>query len=323
MRSTLNVVSRLIVPGGGLSPDGAKWVACRPGFFLHVRVLSRLFRRLFLEGLMALHRAGELVFFGDLTGLAGADDFVRWLAPFRKSEWVVYAKPPFGGPEAVLAYLSRYTPPGGDLERPSGQRRRRDRRLPLEGLPHQIGRSTKGDAVGHARVHSTVPDPCPTRRVPPHPALRPAGQFDPQGQHHEDPCLALRAAPGTGHRPKTRGRDHPTHPARTMPLLRRPHADHRDLPARAKTDVARTTKGAGRMTKRRSFVTENHQLQSADLVRTACACSFPASHKAAMTPKHTALSTSSPECASVSGTERTFSRTPDATVVPTDCTLSP
>jgi hypothetical protein len=99
----------MIVPGGGLSPDGARWVPCRPGFFQHVRVLSRLFRRLFLEGLRALHRAGALVFFGDLAGLAGAGAFAAWIAPLRKTEWVVYAKPPFGGPEAVLAYLSRYT----------------------------------------------------------------------------------------------------------------------------------------------------------------------------------------------------------------------
>ncbi len=99
----------MIVPGGGLSPDGTRWIACKPGFFLHVRVLSRLFRRLFLEGLMDLHRAGQLAFFGDLERLTHADAFATWLAPFRKSEWVVYAKPPFGGPEAVLAYLSRYT----------------------------------------------------------------------------------------------------------------------------------------------------------------------------------------------------------------------
>tara|TARA_R110000868_G_scaffold411574_1_gene705457 strand:- start:5000 stop:6226 length:1227 start_codon:yes stop_codon:yes gene_type:complete len=99
----------MIVPGGGLSPDGVKWVACKPGFFLHVRVLSRLFRRLFLDGLMALHRTGQLAFFGDLEGLAAAEAFKAWLAPFRKAEWVVYAKPPFGGPEAVLAYLGRYT----------------------------------------------------------------------------------------------------------------------------------------------------------------------------------------------------------------------
>jgi hypothetical protein len=95
----------MIVPGGGLSPDGTRWVPCRPGFFLHVRVLSRLF----IEGLLALHRAGALCFFGDLAGLSDAGAFTAWLAPFRKSEWAVYAKPPFGGPEAVLGYLSRYT----------------------------------------------------------------------------------------------------------------------------------------------------------------------------------------------------------------------
>jgi hypothetical protein len=99
----------MIIPGGGLSLDGTRWIACRPGFFLHVRVLSRLFRRLFTEGLLALHQAGDLAFFGDLSGLTDAGAFAAWLAPFRKSEWVVYAKPPFGGPEAVLAYLSRYT----------------------------------------------------------------------------------------------------------------------------------------------------------------------------------------------------------------------
>ena len=99
----------MIVPGGGLSPDGTRWIGCKPGFFLHVRVLSRLFRRLFLEGLMALHSAGELRVFGNLTALADADAFAEWLAPLRKIDWVVYAKPPFGGPEAVLAYLSRYT----------------------------------------------------------------------------------------------------------------------------------------------------------------------------------------------------------------------
>ena len=99
----------MIVPGGGLSKDGNRWVACKPGFFLHVRVLSRLFRRLFIEGLLALHCEGELNFFGDLAGLSEPQAFAAYLAPLRKNEWVVYAKPPFGGPEAVLAYLSRYT----------------------------------------------------------------------------------------------------------------------------------------------------------------------------------------------------------------------
>jgi hypothetical protein len=98
-----------IVPGGGLSLDGSRWVACKPGFFLSVRVLSRLFRRRFLEALEQAHRAGQLRFFGEFADLADSVAFTEWLAPLKTSEWVVYAKRPFGGPEAVLAYLSRYT----------------------------------------------------------------------------------------------------------------------------------------------------------------------------------------------------------------------
>jgi hypothetical protein len=98
-----------IVPGGGIALDGKRWVACRPGFFLPVRVLSRLFRRRFLEELDHVHRTGRLQFFGEHAALADAGTFARWLAPLRQCEWVVYAKRPFAGPEAVLAYLSRYT----------------------------------------------------------------------------------------------------------------------------------------------------------------------------------------------------------------------
>jgi hypothetical protein len=98
-----------IVPGGGISPDGERWIRCRPGFFLPVRVLSRLFRRLFLDGLQALHRAGELQFFTDLIGLNDATAFRAYIAPLRKTEWVIYAKRPFASPSQVLAYLARYT----------------------------------------------------------------------------------------------------------------------------------------------------------------------------------------------------------------------
>jgi hypothetical protein len=98
-----------IVPGGGLSPDGSRWIACRPGFFLSVRVLSRLFRRRFLEALEQAHRLARLQFLGNLASLADDERFAQWLAPLRQCEWVVYAKRPFAGPEAVLAYLSRYT----------------------------------------------------------------------------------------------------------------------------------------------------------------------------------------------------------------------
>jgi hypothetical protein len=98
-----------IVPGGGLSQDGQRWVACKPGFFLPVRVLSRLFRRLFLDQLIVAHRTGLLQFFGQHQNLDDASNFTNYLAPLRKIDWVVYAKRPFAGPEAVLAYLSRYT----------------------------------------------------------------------------------------------------------------------------------------------------------------------------------------------------------------------
>ena len=98
-----------IVPGGGLSLDGEHWVACKPGFFLPVRVLSQLFRRLFLEKLSDAHRTGTLQFFGEHQGLAETTTFADWIKPLHQGEWVVYAKRPFAGPAAVLAYLSRYT----------------------------------------------------------------------------------------------------------------------------------------------------------------------------------------------------------------------
>ena len=98
-----------IIPGGGISPEVDRWIACRPSFFLPVRVLSRLFRRLFLDGLAKLHAVGELQFFGDLARLADASAFRTHLAPLRQTEWVVYAKEPFAGPEQVIRYFARYT----------------------------------------------------------------------------------------------------------------------------------------------------------------------------------------------------------------------
>jgi hypothetical protein len=98
-----------VVPGGGLSPDHQRWVSCLPGFFLPVRVLSRLFRRLFLSALEKAFRDGKLRFLGELESLREAAAFARYLAPLAQREWVVYAKPPFGGPQQALEYLGRYT----------------------------------------------------------------------------------------------------------------------------------------------------------------------------------------------------------------------
>jgi hypothetical protein len=99
----------MIVPGGGFSLDGQRWVACRPRYFLSVEVLSALFRGLFLHKLRAAHRAGELQFFGKHTGLIDPQAFAAYLRPLYDTEWVVYCKRPFGGPQEVLRYLARYT----------------------------------------------------------------------------------------------------------------------------------------------------------------------------------------------------------------------
>jgi hypothetical protein len=99
----------MIVPGGGLAPDGSRWISCKPNFLLPVRVLSKLFRRLMLKKLVAAHVAGRLQFFGTHAHLADAKAFATFLAPLRNKRWFVYAKRPFAGPKAVLAYLSRYT----------------------------------------------------------------------------------------------------------------------------------------------------------------------------------------------------------------------
>src|ERR1019366_6969416 len=109
LKATTSLTQGGIVPGGGLALDADRWVPCKPGFFLSVRVLSRLFRRRFLEELQKLHRDGQLKFFGEHVDLSDAAAFADWLMPLRQCEWVVYAKRPFAGPEAVLAYLSRYT----------------------------------------------------------------------------------------------------------------------------------------------------------------------------------------------------------------------
>jgi len=171
-----------IVPGGGLAPDGARWIACRPGFFLPVRVLSRLFRRRFLEELQHMHDGGKLRFFGQHAALADADAFKAWLTPLRKCEWVVYAKRPFAGPQAVLAYLSRYTHRVAisnsrllALDERGVTFRWKDYRA--EGKTRH-----KRDDAEPAGVHTPVPAACPARRLPQDPALRPAGQQQPAGQ---------------------------------------------------------------------------------------------------------------------------------------------
>ncbi len=181
-----------IVPGGGISPDGERWVACRPGFFLPVRVLSRLFRRLFLEKLARRARrpASLQLLRRSRRTSPTRDAFAAYLAPLRKIEWVVYAKRPFGGPEAVLAYLVALHPPRRHLQQPAD--RLDDNGVTFRWKDYRAkGRERyKVMTLAHRRVHPPLPAPRPARRLPPHPPLRPVRQRQPRGQYRTRPRVA-------------------------------------------------------------------------------------------------------------------------------------
>ena len=137
----------MIVPGGGLSLNGKKWLACRPGFFLPVRVLSRLFRRFFLKMLADAHAAGRLAFFGDHAALANATAFAASLTPLRKAEWVVYAVRWTAGRARLFGALH---PSGRHRQQPTDLSRRDRRHLQVEGLPDRGTRPVQDHDVAHA-----------------------------------------------------------------------------------------------------------------------------------------------------------------------------
>ena len=163
-----------VVPGGGVSPDGQRWIGCRPGFFLPVRVLSRLFRRLFLELLRTAFERKALKFFNAMAPLQDARAFEQFLAPAASTEWVVYAKAPFGGPEQVLEYLGRYTHrvaiaiswlvdfSGGSVA--------------FRWKVYRHESQLQGDASAGPRVHAPLPAACAALGSAAHPALRAVGQ---------------------------------------------------------------------------------------------------------------------------------------------------
>jgi hypothetical protein len=191
-----------IVPGGGLSADGQRWVACRPGFFLPVRVLSRRFRHRFLEAMAGAHAAGQLQFFGNDAHLAETTAFAGWLRALRATEWVVYAKRPFAGPAAVLAYLSRYThrvaiANSRLVAMDEGQVtfRWKDYRAK--------GRTKTQDHDPRRRgVHAPLPAARAALGFSPHPPLRPARQCRTPGV----PGPRARTAAGIGRRRASRDR---------------------------------------------------------------------------------------------------------------------
>ena len=222
----------MIVPGGGLSQDGARWVACRPRYFLPVEVLSALFRRLFLQMLIATHDAGRLQFFGDHARLADKAAFHAYLKPLRNIDWVVYAKEPFAGPQQVLRYLSRYT------HRIAISNRRlvsadkngvtfRYKDYRIEGPARY-----KTMTLATGEFIRPVPNARPAARLPPHPLLRPARHRRPRRQHR---TRARDARSALDRDRRHQGRQRQARRAKItracLPVLRRSHAHHRDLPA--------------------------------------------------------------------------------------------
>ena len=219
----------MVVPGGGLSPDGSKWIACRPRYFLTVEVLSALFRRLFLQMLVAAHDAGRLQFFGDHVRLADKAAFKAYLRPLREIDWVVYAKEPFAGPKQVLRYLSRYTHRIAISNRRLLSADQKRRHLQVQGLSDRGARPLQDDDAGDRRVHPALPDPRAAEGLPSHPTLWAARQRQPSRKHCARAPAARRAvAPQRTRDARSRDRRTPR-AAASMPVLRRPHDRHRDF----------------------------------------------------------------------------------------------
>ena len=187
-----------VVPGGGIAPDGEHWIACRPGFFLPVRVLSRLFRRLFLEQLRHAFDTGALRFYGQLEPLADTQAFAAFLAPAAQAEWVVYAKPPFGDARHVLDYLGRYT------HRVAISNNRLvsfdDGHVTFRWKDYKHHAATQDHDARGRRIHPPLPAACAARRLQAHSQLRAAGQSPPR-QPGSPPAAGCSASclPRTNH----------------------------------------------------------------------------------------------------------------------------
>jgi hypothetical protein len=235
----------MIVPGGGFAPDGSRWIVCRPRYFLTAEVLSALFRRLFLEMLLAAHQAGHLQFFGNLGPLADRAAFTAYLKPLRNSDWVVYAKEPFAGPRQVLRYLSRYT------HRVAISNRRLIA-ADQSGVTFKY-KDYRLDGSARYKTMTLAPDEFIRRFLlhvlpagfHPHPLLRLPRQPVPRPQYRAHPRAAR--SPAHPRRCHQGSRSHPRSAkgARaSLPLLRRPHAHHRDLLARPAAQLPRVADAA-------------------------------------------------------------------------------
>ena len=229
----------MIVPGGGLSPDGSRWVACRSNFLVHVNLLARLFSGRMLAMLTDAHDAGRLTFFNAQAGLADKTAFKRFLAPLRRIKWVVYCKAPFAGPKQVLRYLSRYT------HRVAISNRRLvaadDAGVAFRWKDYRIAGPDRWKTMrlAPARVHPALSPARAAQGLPPHPPLRALRQRQASREHRDRPRAARRRP--ARRRPATAAGRHAGRAARgalPMPALRRPHDRHRGLRARLRAEVA-------------------------------------------------------------------------------------
>jgi Putative transposase len=227
----------MIAPGGGISPDGTRWIASRRGFFLPVLVLSALFRRLMLEKLAAAHKAGKLRFFGEHAHLASADAFARFLAPLRKTDWFVYSKRPFSGPKAVLAYLSRYTHHVAISNRrlvAADSRgvtfKYKDYRIEGPGRYKKMTLET-GEFIRRFLILGFQKSlPCAAKMVPSHPPLRASGQRYPRRKSRHDAHPDRHGSAGIKESRLRQWRCACRRSAgQALPVLRQPDADRRVL----------------------------------------------------------------------------------------------
>ena len=219
----------MIVPGGGISLDRSRWIAKRPDFFLPVRVLSKLFRRLMIEKLVAAHAAGQLTFYGAHAALVDATAFAAYLAPFKRTRWFVYAKRPFAGPKPVLAYLSRYTHRVAISNRTSDRGRCQGGDVQGQGLPDRRTWPLQDHDAPPPRVHPPLPDPRPAQRLSPHPPLRSAGERCEDRQPRAGPQAARRRSASARARAC---RVRPGHARYAVPVLWLSHAHHRGVRGR-------------------------------------------------------------------------------------------
>ena len=211
-----------VVLGGGLSPDHQRWIAWRAHFFLPVKVLSRVFRGKFVEGLRHAARNGRLTFYGECLPWANPPSFAAFLRTLFREDWVVYAKPPFGGPAHVLQYLARYTHRVAiSIQPPHPLRHRLPRDLSMEGL--RASQPPTYHEPDGRRVPAPLLAACPPQGLPAHSLLRLAGQSPPQTL-----TSPLPSSPGADAARSTAGSSSRVRPL-AVPLLPRPYASNRTV----------------------------------------------------------------------------------------------